>query len=110
MKTEPLEHLLGAFGHLIVFVRRILRPGNRDQLDLFELMLADHAASVLAGCARLRAEAGGPRRVAQRQTALVEDLAGDEISQGNLGGRDQPVTVRGAEQILGELWELAGPE
>ena len=90
--------------------RGIIRPDDRDQLDLFELMLADHAAGVLARRAGLRAKARGPGGIAQRQRALVEDFAGDEIGQRHLGGRDQPIAVGGAEHILGEFRQLADPE
>ena len=43
-------------------------------------------------------------------SALVEDLAGDEVGQRHLGGRDQPPAVGGAVAVLGELRQLAGAE
>ena len=41
---------------------------------------------------------------------LVEDLAGDEVGQRHLRGRDQPPAVGGAVAVLGELRQLAGAE
>ena len=41
---------------------------------------------------------------------LVEDLLAHEVGQADLGGRDQPAAVGGAEQVLGELGQLAGAE
>jgi len=67
----------------------LLRRRDRDQLDLGELVLADDAARVAAGRARLRAEARRRRGEAQRQLVLVEDLLADEIGQRNFGGRDE---------------------
>ncbi len=90
--------------------RGIVRSDDRDQFDLFKLMLADHAAGVLARRAGLRAEARGPGGVAQRQRALVEDFAGNEVGQRHLGGRDQPIPIGGSEHILGEFRELADPK
>ena len=84
--------------------------GDADQLDLVELVLADHAARVLAGGARLGAEAGRAGGEAQRQLLLVEDLVVHEVGERHLGGRDQPEAVVGAEQVLGELRQLAGAE
>ena len=86
----------------------VFRAGDRDQLDLGELVLTDHAPRILACSACLRAEARCPGGVAQRQHAFVEDLAGDEVGQGHLGGRDEIAAVGGAEQILFELGQLAG--
>ena len=47
---------------------------------------------------------------ADRQLGLVEDLAGDEVGQRHLGGRDQPPAVGGLVAVLGELRQLAGAE
>ena len=86
----------------------LLGRGDRDQLDLVELVLADHAARVLAGGARLGAEARRPGGEAQRQRLLVEDLVAHQVGERHLGGRDQPAAVVGVEQVLGELRQLAG--
>ena len=47
---------------------------------------------------------------ADRQLGLVEDLAGDEVGERDLGGRDQPPAVGGPVAVLGELRQLAGAE
>src|SRR5215467_237929 len=57
MQVEPPQNFLGAGEHALVLVARLFRRGDRDQLDLGELVLADHAAGVFAGGAGLGAEA-----------------------------------------------------
>src|SRR6516162_2683528 len=109
-KAEPPQHLLGTGGHPFVLGRRIFRPRDGDQLDFFELVLSNHAASVFSRRTSLRAEARSPGGVAQRQCALVEYLSGDQVGERHFGCRDQPIVVRGAELIRAELGELAGPE
>ena len=74
--------------------RGCLGRGDRDQLDLVELVLADHAARVAPGRAGLGAEARGQRGEAQRQLVLGEDLLAHEVGQRDFGGRDQPVARR----------------
>ena len=89
---------------------RFLGRADRDQLDLLELMLADEAARVASGRSGLRPETGGQRGQPHRQGIGRHDLFGDQIGQRYLGGRDQPAAIGGAEQILGELRQLAGAE
>ena len=91
VQAEPLEHLLGAGRHALVFLARLLRRRDRDQFDLPELVLADHAARVLARRPRLGAKGQGPRREAQRQGLFVDDALAHEIGQRNLGGGDEPM-------------------
>ena len=57
-QLQPLQHGLGATDHALVLGLRLLRRGDADQLDLGELVLADHALGVLAGGTGLGAEAG----------------------------------------------------
>ena len=64
-------------------------PRDRDQLDLLELVLADHAARVLAVAAGLGAEAGRVRGQPHRQRVVVDDLVAHDVGQRHLGGRDQ---------------------
>src|SRR5690348_14734350 len=47
-KPEPLQHLLGACGHALMLGLGVLGMRDRDELDLLELVLADHAARILA--------------------------------------------------------------
>ncbi len=63
-------------------------------LDLVELVLADHAARVLAVAPRLRAEARRVRGEPDRQRLRVEDLAADRVRERDLGGRDQVERLR----------------
>src|SRR5215472_17162410 len=90
--------------------RRILWPGDRHELDLLELMLADHAARVFPCSSSLRPETRRPGSVTPRQRTLVEDFSGDEIGQRHFGGRDQPMIVGRAEQFIGKFRELADPK
>ena len=57
MQVELLQHFFRAGEHALVLVARLLRRGDRDEFDLGELVLADHAARILAGGAGLGAEA-----------------------------------------------------
>src|SRR5262245_41652211 len=50
MQPEPPQHLLRAGEHALVLVPALLRCRDRDEFHLRELVLADHAARVLAGC------------------------------------------------------------
>src|SRR3954466_14758901 len=109
-QPEALQHGLRAGGQPLVLGLALLRQRDAHQLDLGELVLPDHAARVLARGAGLRAEAGRAGRDADGQRRLVQDLARDEVGERDLGGRDQPVAVRGPERILGELRQLAGAE
>ncbi len=73
-------------------------------------MLADHAARVAPGRARLRAKAERAGGEAQGQAFLLEDLLADQIGHRHFGGRDQPVAVARAEQVLAEFRQLIGAE
>jgi hypothetical protein len=86
-----------------------------QDLDLVELVVADHAARVLARGARLRAKA---RRVAhelERQLLQRNDLLAHEVRDRHLGCRDEvQVAVLDLEQVAAELGEAgdtvgAGP-
>ena len=63
-------------------------------LDLVELVLAQHAAGVLAGGAGLGAEARGERGDADGQFVLVADGFTHEIGQRHLGRGDEPEAMR----------------
>ena len=108
--SRRLQNGFGAGGHALVLGIGLLGPDDAHQLDLGELVLADHALGVLAGRAGLGAKARRPGGVAQRQRLGIEDLVGDQIGQRHLGGRDQPMAGGGAELVLGELRQLAGAE
>ena len=67
----------------------VLGMHDLHQLDLVELVLADHAARVLAVAARLRAEARRVRGQLERQRVGGEDLVAHDVGQRDLRGRDQ---------------------
>ena len=92
-QTEALQHFLGAGGHALVLVDCAFLIGDRDHLDLVELVLAQHAARVAPGRAGLGAEAWRQRGVAQRQRLRVEDLLADKVGERHLGGGDEPAAV-----------------
>ena len=90
MQIEPAQNFLGAGQHALVLVLGLLRRGDRDELDLGELVLADHAARILAGGARLGAETRRAGGQPHRQLRFVDDGFADEICQRNFGGGDEP--------------------
>ena len=91
MQIELFQDFLGAGEHALVLVFALLRRGDRDQLDLGELMLPDHAARVFACGARFGAEARRAGGDSARQLRFVKDGFADEIGQRNFGGVDEPL-------------------
>ena len=85
-----------------------LGRGDGDQLDLRELVLAQHAARVAPRSASLGPEAGRQRGQADRQRGFGQHLGAREIGQRHFGGRDQPAAIGGAEQVLAEFRQLPG--
>ena len=109
-------------GEGFVFGVGVLGFGELDELDLLELVLANHAADVLAVGAGLGAKAGSVGAVRDGKLGLVERLVSEEIGDGDLGGGDEPVVVVlivaglvgslvvAVEEVFGELRQLAGAE
>ena len=96
------------------FVRfdRLLGMHDLDQLDLVELVLADHAAHVAPARTGFRTEA---RRVAdelERQAFGGEDFVAHDIGHRHFGGRDQVkrilVAAQHLEQVFLEFRQLTG--
>ena len=90
--------------------RRLFGCRHRDQLNLHELVLTDHAAGILAGRPGLGPKRRGTGGKPQWQVALVENLVGDEIGQRHLGGRDQPQAVGRAEHVFSRFRQLPRAE
>src|SRR5665213_1965220 len=93
-------------------VERALRRRQPDEFDLFELMLADEPARVLAGGPGLLAEARRVRGVPLWERIAGEDLVAVHRGQRHLRGRDQVQRVAGAVtfervHLIGELRELS---
>src|SRR5271156_2965810 len=101
MKAKALQHLFGAGGHALVLVARLLGRGDRNQLDLTELMLADHAGGVAPRRPRLGSERQSSGGEAQRQGLLVEDALAHEIGQRNFGGGDQRKAI-----VLEQIYKM----
>ena len=97
VQTEPPQDLLGAGQHALVFVLRLLRRRDGDELDFGELMLADHAARVLAGGAGFGTEAGRAGSEPHRQLRFVDDGFAHEIGERHFGGGDEPETIFSGE-------------
>ena len=80
--------------------RERLGIDEAEHLDLVELVHAEDAARVLAGGARLAAEAGREAGVAARQRLAVEDLPCVQRGQRDLGGPGE------VEVVIGQLVDL----
>src|ERR1700722_15586869 len=89
MQTEALEDLLRAGGHALVLGARLLGRRDRHELDLFELVLTDHAPRVLARGPRFRPKGQSSGGEPHRQGSFVDDALAPEICQRHFGGGDQ---------------------
>jgi hypothetical protein len=69
---------------------RLLGRGDRDKLHFQELVLADHAAGILARRPGLGPEARGMRGDADGQRILLGDGLAHQIGQRHFGGGDEP--------------------
>ena len=110
-QAELLQHRFGAAGHALVLGIGLLGSGDADQLDLLELVLADHPAHIAAATAGLGAEAHRMRGHPQRQALGIEDVVAHDVGQRHFGGRDQiaPALAEfGGEQVFLELRQLPG--
>src|SRR5690606_9156589 len=68
---------------------------DRDQFDLVELVLTQHATRVPAGSAGLGAETRRQSRETEREHVLVEDPIADEIGQRHFRRRYEPELLFG---------------
>ncbi len=89
MQIELPQHLLGAGQHPLMLVPALVGRGDRDQFDLGELVLADHAAGIAPGRPGFGAKTRRQRGQPHRQFLLVEDGFADEIGQWHFGGGDE---------------------
>ena len=89
--------------------RALLGRGDREDLDLVELVGAQHAAGVATGRAGLAAVARRVRHHPLRQLRVVEHLAGVDRGERHLGGGDAPqVVALDGVRVVGELRQLTG--
>ena len=111
-QLQQLQHALGVGGHAFQRLEGLGRLDDLHHLDLVELVLADHAAGVATGSARLTAEARGMGDELQWQLFGIENFAGDDIGQRDLGSRDQVqvglVFTGDLEQVFLEFRQLTG--
>ena len=112
MNPEPLQNSFRVAGQRFEFIVRIFRQRVFHQLDFFELVLADHAASVLAVTAGFGTKAGRISGPLHRQLRRVENLFTIVIGHRNFGGGDEikAALVFKLEKVLFELGQLAGAE
>ena len=109
-KRQKLEDPLGGTEQKLQLLVALLRDAELHQLDLVELVLPEHPPHVAPVRARLPAKTGRVRDVMERKIALLQDLAGVQIGQRDLRGRDQPQIVRRTPVlILGEFRKLPRP-
>ena len=110
-QAEFLQHRFGAAGHALVLGIGLLGSGDADQLDLLELVLADHPAHIATTAAGLGAEAHRMRGHAQRQALGLDDLVADDVGQRHFTGGNQvalALAELGREQVFLELRQLPG--
>ena len=111
-QAQGLQHRLGMTGEFLERRVGILGAHDVHQFHFLELVLANHAARVLAGRARLRAKARRVRHEFQRQRLGREDLIAHQIGDRHFGGGNQVeagIAAHG-EQILFELGQLPGAD
>ena len=115
VQAQRLEHALGVGDHLLVFRVAVLGLDDLDQLDLVELVDADHAAGADARRAGLAAKTRRVGAVGNRKLVLREEFLAMDVGDGRFGGRDEiQFAERGGVQpfldgviLVGELGELA---
>src|SRR5438034_7889249 len=78
-QLELPQDRFGVRGELLVRLVGPRRMHDLHQLDLVELVIADHAAGILAGGSRFRTEARRMAGVPERQTLERQDLVAHEI-------------------------------
>ena len=89
MQSEDLQHLLRVREHLLQLVIAVLGFHDLHQLDLVELMHANHPARAHARRARFRAEARAVGAVVNRKLAGRENLLAMDVRDRRLGRREQ---------------------
>ena len=91
MQAESAQHFFGAGEHALVFVGALLRRRDRDEFDLGELMLADHAARSRPAAPASARKHGvqAVSRIGSSDSSTME-LA-HEIRQRHFGGGDEPM-------------------
>ena len=107
-ERQALQDLFRVRGQFFVRALGIVRRSEVHEFDLLELMLPDHAASILAVRARFRSETRRVRRQLHGELIRLEDPVPAEVGHRNLRRRNQVEGsfIRGLELILFELRQL----
>src|SRR5258706_3119034 len=103
-EPERGDCALGADHELVEERRSLLRCRYRADLDLVELVVAEHAPRITPGGPGLAPEAGRVGHEAQREAGLFEDLVARHRRERSLGRRDGPEIV--AFEVIGVVGEL----
>ncbi len=105
---------LGVAGQLFMRSAELIRSDDLNQLDLVELMLADHAAHVAATGTGFGTEARGMADQLERQRLGRGNFVAHDVGHRHFGSRDQVERIGLAsqylEQVFLELGQLAGAE
>ena len=108
MQAELLQQRFGIKHQRFQFVVALLGPGELEHLDFLKLMLAEDAASVLAGGASFGAKAGGPGAGFDGQKSGIEGFVAIEAGELNLGGGGEPkVGAFEMKHFRGKFGQLA---
>ncbi len=108
-QLETGDQRLGSAGHLHEQGGCLLGRSDGEDLDLVELVGAQHATRVTPGRARLAAVARRVGHHQHRHLLGLEDLAGVDRGQWHLGRGDAPqVVALDGVGVVGELRQLAG--
>ena len=114
MQAESLQDFFRVADHLLQLLIAVLRPHDLDQLDLVELMHANHPARAHARRARFRAEARTVSHVTNRKLRLLQDFLSMDVGDRRFGRRQEIEFAEGAVvqpllhrvSLILEFWEL----
>ena len=110
VKSESLEDDFGVFDKGFEFVVASFGEDEFDQFDFIELVHAEDAARVATGGSGFTAEARRVGGVLHGERGAVEDFAGVDVGDGDLGGGDEVEVVAGFVEILFEFGKVAGAD
>ena len=105
---KRFQDRLGTAQHPLLFRVAVVGMRDRNHLDLFELVLAQHAGGVAPGRSGLRAETQRMRRHPDGQRMRLQNIARHRICQRHLRGRHQPHPFVGLVTVFAKFGQLVG--
>ncbi len=106
---EGFEQVRGAGDHFVEYFVAFIGFADGDELDLVELMLANHPPGIASGGTGFFTETGGKAGHLDRQLVRRKDLVLKEIGQRYFGRWDQvEVFTVDLEKVLFEFRQLPG--